>query len=623
VTEPTSYRIGDFVLDAKRHRLLRGSEDLALPSRAVTVLEVLARRAPEVVGKNELLDAAWSDVAVVEDNLVQAVGALRTALGDSARRPRFIETVHRRGYRLLVTPDPIAGGGSTQRIEIGDLPDVEPAPPRRRVSLPMVIAGAVAAGVVLLAVLGVAMGWLPRPSGEVRSLAVLPMADLSADPEDGYFADGMTDALITELARYSEVRVISRTSVVHYADTRERVPEIARELGVDAIVEGTVTRSGDRMRVIAQLVDARDRHLWGESFERPMDDVLELQRVIAEQIADEIGARLGLDRAAVQRRIQVGPEAHIAYLRGRRVAELRTRDSLVQAIALFETASRLEPAWAQPWLGVADATNLLANHGYVPSDVARPRARHAARRALELDPNLAEAHTALALVEAEYDWDFDAAEADFRRALDLNPSSVNGRSWYAHFLVSQNRIDEALRELNRAHRLDPLSSIIDANIGWFHLLSGEVEVAEQQLRRTLDLDPDFVISHYYLGILLTTTGRHDEAVDHLQRAVELSRDADFTRAVLAVARARSGDPAGVSAIADGLRAEARDRYVSPVSLVYLAVAEDDRDAAFAALEAAFDERKGWLLHLRYDPLLEGLRTDPRFEDLAQRVGLPV
>jgi TolB-like protein/DNA-binding winged helix-turn-helix (wHTH) protein/Tfp pilus assembly protein PilF len=620
LSEPHCYRIGEFVLDVKRHRLMHGSEDVVVPSRALTVLEVLVARSPDIVSKTELLDAAWDDVAVVEDNLVQAIGALRGVFGDSARDARYIETVHRRGYRLLVTPYPVAGGGSTQRIEVPDIPDLEPPSRRRRVRRPVAIAAAIA--VVLLAIVAGALKWWPEPTGKVRSVAVLPMTDLSVDAGDGYFADGMTDALITELARYPDLSVISRTSVVPYADTRKRVPEIARELGVDALVESTITRSGDRVRVIAQLVDSRDRHLWGESFEWPLGDVLELQRHIAEQIAGEIGARLGLERTADHVRATVSPEAHVAYLRGRKVAEQRTQSSLIQAIALFEVAGRLEPSWAMPWLGIADATNLLANHGYLPSDVARPRARHAARTALELDPDLAEAHTALALVEAEYDWDFTAAEASFRRALALNPSSANSHSWYAHFLVSQNRLDEAIRSMTRAHRLDPLSPIIDANIGWFHLLAGDVELAEQRLRRTLEFDPEFVIAHYYLGILLTTQGRHAEATTELERAVQLSNGADFTRSVLAVAVARSGDTAAAAAIRADLLAEAEGRYVSPVSLTYAALAVGDRDAAFAALEAAFDERKGWLLHLRYDPILEPLSDDPRFEDLAQRVGLP-
>lgn len=604
-------RFGDFVLDFQRHLLLRDGQEVALPSRAVAVLEALVRAAPEVVDKTALLDAGWPDVAVVEDNLVQAIGALRSALGDDSREPRFVQTVHRRGYRFI---------GELRSLEDDETP-VAPSASAARRRWPWLVVGA-AVAVVAVGVLGLVARRQPaaRP---VDSLVVLPMSDLTEGRGDDLFADGMTDALITELARYPGLDVISRTSAMRYRTTDKSVPQIADEVGVDAVIEGTVTRADGRVRVIAQLVDADDHHLWGESFERPLEDVLDLQRDMAEAIAAEVGARLRLQPSAPAPSLpRVQPEAHTAYLRGRHVLEERTESSLERAITEFEKASALEPDWAEPWLGLADALNLMANYGYRRSTEARPEAREAAVRALELDPNLGEAHTALGLVEAEYEWDFVAAEQSFQRALALNPSSATGHAWYAHFLVSQNRLDAALREMRRANRLDPLSPIIEANIGWLHLYAGQLEVAEECLRTTLGHEPGFAVAHYYLGILLAVQGRDDEARTELARAIEISGGADYARAALGFAAGRAGDLATARAIRDRLLKDAHRRYVSPVSLTFIAAGMGDHDAAFAHLQQAFDERKGWLLHIRYDPMLRSLHGDPRFERLARAIGLP-
>jgi TolB-like protein/DNA-binding winged helix-turn-helix (wHTH) protein/Tfp pilus assembly protein PilF len=608
------YRFGDFVLDVGRHLLLRGDREIVLPSRALTVLEDLVTHAPETVEKTTLLDMAWSDVAVVEDNLVQAIGAIRSALGDDSREPHFIQTVHRRGYRFIASVEPMVEGPS-----ITDTPAPRDrwglAPAWRRFALAACVA-------IVTGAIGIGLRGC-RSRGPIDSLIVLPMTELSADATDSFFADGMTDALITELARYPELDVISRTSAMKYRNTNLTVPEIAREVGVDAVVEGTVTRAGGRIRVIAQLVAADDHHVWGESFEQPLEDILVLQRRVAESIADEIGGRLDLTvSTAATDRPQVQPEAHAAYLRGRHVVEERTESSLRRAVTLFEQAIAIEPEWAEPWLGLADATNLLANYGYRPSNEARPEARQAALNALERDPDLAEAYTALALVEAEFDWQFAAAEMHFKHALELNPSSATSHSWYGHFLVSQGRLDDALREMQRAHRLDPLSPIMEANIGWFHLYAGEIELAEERLRETISYEPGFGVTHYYLGILLSTQNRHAEARSELERAVEISGGADYARAALAFALARSGDLDAARSIQADLEQEARTRYVSPVSLVIAAVGLGDRDTAFAQLQRAYDERKGWLLHIRYDPTVADLRADPRFAELTRAIGLP-
>lgn len=616
----TIYRFGDFTLDPERRTLRAGEDELVLPESAYLVLETLVRNAPDTVDKKTLMDVGWPDAAVVQDNLVQAVHTIRSVLGGNAKKPRFVQTVHRRGYRFVapvtrIERDP--GAPDSPLATVGQ----EATRPRsrgRRAARWVVAALLTAAAVAVVVTMGRNSSVEPH---HVRTIAVLPLDNLSGDPEQEYFADGMTDALITELARLDTVDVISRTSVMRFKDTRRSVPEIAGELGVDAVVEGTVTRFADRVRVIAQLVDSSDRHIWGESYEAELSDVLQLQRAVSVAIAEEIGARIDPEPNAASPS-RVDPRAHEAVLRGNYVLRDRTEEAIRRAQAYFRQAIDVEPSYAPAYAGLAYSYNILANYGFAPSTEARPLARAAAERAVSLNPGLADAHLALALVAAEYDWDFETAEREFQLALSQQPSSPVARSGYAHLLVALGDLDRAVEELRRAHRLDPLSEIIAANIGWLLALDRRDVEAEQKLTEVLEFNPDFAVAQYYLGVLYDRQGRWDEAIAALTRARELSRDASYAAGGLAHALARSGRVAEARTILDELLQRSRTTYVSPVGLAVAHFGLGETDEAFARLRQAFVERKGWLLHLAVEPALDGYRDDPRYRELIDEIGLP-
>jgi TolB-like protein/Tfp pilus assembly protein PilF len=327
-----------------------------------------------------------------------------------------------------------------------------------------------------------------RPIG---SLAVLPLRNLSNDPQQEYFSDGMTDELITDLAKSGSFRVISHTSVERYKDTKRSLPEVARELGVDAIVEGTVLRSNDRVRITAQLIDARsDQHLWADTYEGDVRDVLTLQDKVARQIATQIGIKVAADlraRAAPIR--QVNPEAHEAYLRGRYWWHKRGREAEPEGLRYFQRAVEIDPSYAAGWAGVADSYAVMAHHGGLPPNEAMPKAKAAALKALDLDDSLAEAHASLALIKLSYDWDYPGAEMEFKRAIELDPNYPTAHHWYAHYLVVAGRFDEALNEIQLAHQLDPYSATINIWWGLIYYYQGQYERASAQLRSIVELDP--------------------------------------------------------------------------------------------------------------------------------------
>lgn len=615
-------RFDRFTLDPQRHTLHRDREAILLPESALTVLEALVSNAPETVDKATLMDIAWPDTAVIPDNLVQAIHTIRTALGGDARQPRFVQTVHRRGYRF-VAPVTTISSAEIQAQSIKAPFDIDATfNSRKFLRKP-------ALGIVLLIVafgLGIfgLKAFQDRSESSlspVRSIAVLPLENLSGDPEQEYFADGMTDALITELARIESLDVISRTSVMKFKDTKLALPQIARELKVDAIVEGTVTRAGGRIRVIAQLVDADDHHIWGENYEYENQNVLRLQRDLAQAIAQEIGARVE-PRTSDGLALVVDPDAFEALLRGHHVLRDRTEQAILKAQDYFNQSIVHDPEYAPAYAGLADTYNLLANYGFAPSTQTRPLAQQMAEKALQLDPNLAEAHLALAIVAGEYDWDFDEAEREFSIALTLRPSDPVTRSRHAQLLVATGALPEAVKEIQYSQRLDPLSEIINANVGWFLFLNGQDQEAETILLDVLEFSPDFAVAYFYLGLLFDHQGRFSEAISMLEKARDLSHHSGYAEAALAHALARSGDRFRAEEILNSLLEKQRSGYVSPVGLALANFGLDRIDEGFRWLERAFEERKGWLLHLRVEPALDGLREDPHYLDLVTRIGLP-
>jgi len=454
----------------------------------------------------------------------------------------------------------------------------------------------------------------------IRSLAVLPLANLSRDPEQEFFTEGMTEALISDLGKIRALRVISRTSAMRYRGTSKSVPEIARELDVDAVVEGSVLRSGDRVRITAQLVQAAtDRHLWSESYERGLKDVLALQSEVARAIAREIQVAVSpQERARLAKSHPVDPEAHRVYLLGRYWWNKRRPEGFSKALEYFGQAITKDSTFAAAYAGLADTYSALGFYGSPPRETM-PKARAAAVKALELDDSLAEAHASLANIVMNYDWDWAAAERSFKRSIELNPGYATAHHWYSLLLSALGRLDDAMVEIRRALALDPLSLVILHNVGLQHYYARRYDEAIKQYRRTLEMDPGFPITNLMLVYAYADKGMFREAI---AVAEGISPRNAPVKAALANCYARAGDRGRALRLVEDLVTESRREYVPPDSIAIAYIGTGEKDEAFAWLEKAREERLPFAIFIKQNPLFDPLRSDPRFAELLQRIGLP-
>jgi TolB-like protein/tetratricopeptide (TPR) repeat protein len=488
--------------------------------------------------------------------------------------------------------------------------------------------GIVASLIVLLIAFNVG-GWRERLLSRgnalhIESLAVLPLKNLSGDPGQEYFADGMTDELISRLARTRALRVISRTSVTQYKGAQKALPEIARELGVDAVVEGSVMRAGNRVRITAELIDARrDQHLWGDSYNRDLRDTLELQDEVAEAVSNRIGMVLA-DKSAMPLRTaarKLDPQAYEAYLRGRYYWNHRTVESLGKALEYFQEAIARDPDYAAAYSGVADCYLLLEWSSGMPSEQAFAGARAAGNKALALDPTLADAHATTGQILLTADWNWGGAEAEFRRAIILNPNYSMAHHWYGLELGQQGRVEEAKRELELARQLDPVPAINETNVAWVYYVGREYETSISMLRKVLQRDPDFWLAHWGLGSGYVQTGEYAQAIAELEQAVTLSNRDAGTISSLGVAEARAGNLAEARKLLAELLQRWQREAVSGTDIAVLYAALGERKEAFAWLEKAYTARAHDLLSLNAEPWWDTLRNDRRFRELTGKVGL--
>jgi serine/threonine protein kinase/Flp pilus assembly protein TadD len=462
--------------------------------------------------------------------------------------------------------------------------------------------------------------------GRIQSVAVLPLADLSdQQPAPDYFADGMTEALITDLAKIKALRVISRTSVMQYKGVQRPLPQIARELNVDAVVEGSVLRSGKRVRITAQLIDAAtDQHLWAESYERDLRDVLSLQGEVARAIANDIQVKLTpQEQARLVSARSVDPEAYQLYLKGRFYWSKRTEAGLKKGIEYFHQAIDLDPNYALAYAGIADCYSLLGwdLFGPLPPREALPIAKAAARKALETDDSLAEAHNSLAWTKLAFDWDWTGAEREFKRAIELNPGYAITHHWYAECLAGMGRYAEALAEIRQAQELDPLSLIISSIVGWVLYFDRKNDQAIAEFRKTLELDPNFWVAHWTLGRAYEQKAMFTEAIAEIQKAIDFSGSSPLSLAALGHTYAVSGRRAEAERVLNQLKDSSKQTYISPYGIAAIHAGLGEKDQAFLWLEKAYEERSGWLIWLRAEPGSDPLRSDPRFQDLLRRIGL--
>ncbi|HKE40364.1 MAG TPA: tetratricopeptide repeat protein [Casimicrobiaceae bacterium] len=477
-------------------------------------------------------------------------------------------------------------------------------------------------------VLAASLSWLfysqSQSSARIRSLAVLPMESLSGDASQDYFTDGMTDALIADLGQISALRVISRTSVMTYKGIRKRLPEIARELNVDAVVEGTVLRSGERVRITAQLIKVPDEtHLWAQSYEGELQDTLALQNSVARAIAEQIQVTLNpREEAALKKSKEVNPGAYEAYLKGRYFWNKRSGEGLGKAIDYFNRAIEVDPEYARAYSGLADSYALSGDweYGILSPQDAFDKAKTAATKALALDDNLSEAHTSLAFIQDLYDWDWVSAEKEYKRALALNPNYATAHHWYAWHLIVVGRNDEGIAELKRAESLDPLSLIISADLADALCIAHRYDESMQQSRKTIEMDPHFAVAHYQLGQALEQKQRHDEAIAEFRRAIELSGGNTTFESNLANAYAVSGRKEEATKIVEQLESRQGQGSSTDASIALIYVGLGDTDHAIIWLTKAYQARFNPSILVR--PAFDPLRSDPRFRDLLQRIGLP-
>jgi len=465
----------------------------------------------------------------------------------------------------------------------------------------------------------------PSAGGPIRieSLAVLPLANLSGEPGQDYFADGMTEALISNLAQIRALRVVSRQSVIRYKATTRPLPEIARELNVDALVEGSVLRFGDRVRITAQLIDGcSDRHLWANSYERDLRNILELQSEVAWAIAQEIRVTAKpQEEERLKESRTVHPAAYEAYLQGRHFWNKRSADSIRKAIGCFQEAIERDPSYPLAYVGLSDSFLTVGFYVDMPPRETYPKAKAAARHALELDATLAEAHASTGLAKSLYDWDAAAAEESFQRSFELNPSYATAHQWYAEHLSAVGRLDEAITHSMRALELDPLAPMIGSSAGWILYRARRFEEAAQQLRSALEFNPDFMPALYYLNLAQLRKGAIEDAVRTSERIVEIVPDSGMARANLARAYAAAERTDEARALLAEVHGLLKRKFIQSyfIAVIYLALREKDR--ALEWLERALAERSPWLAWIGVEPLFDDIREEPRFQEILRAVGL--
>jgi TolB-like protein/DNA-binding winged helix-turn-helix (wHTH) protein/Flp pilus assembly protein TadD len=665
---PQSIRFGeDFELDLSPRRLRRGSRVLKLERIPLEILILLLEHRGEIVSREKIVARVWgNDVFLDTDNSIRgAIRKLRQALKDDSETPRFIQTVTGRGYRFIaptispaekpstgplrpeasVVPTSTQnfvseadswpqGGGlgfyQEQEWTAGQVPDTETAPGQvHRRGRTWLFVGLASVAVLSILSLLAFWGWRGSRSPAVLQrktvLAVLPFDNLSRDPDQEFFSEGLTEEMIAQIGKLNRnrLKVVARSSVAKYKGSTLAAREIGEELNADYLVQGSVRRSTDHVRITVQLIQARDQtDLWTESYDRDLKDVLAVQDSVVRSIASQIHVALTEEeekRLATPR--QLSPAAYEAYLKGRYYWNKRTGDSMQKAEQYFEQAIDNDPTYAKAYSGLADCNSGMAWHGFKSPAEALPKAYAAARKALEINPESAEAHASLGLAMS-HRWDWSGAEAEFRRALQLDPQYANAHHWYGDYLSIRSRHGEALAEAKHALELDPLNLMISTWVGFRYYMARDYSRAIDQNRNSVELDPNFAAAHLLLGEDYRGAGLHSEAVSELKKAASLSGGNPLYTAQVAVGLAVAGRYGDALRIAHELETISRKHYVSPYGLAQIYAASNKKEDTFKWLQAAYEDHAVWMGYLAVDPIFDQYRSDERFKDLLRRVGLP-
>lgn len=646
-------RFGAFEVDVQDRELRHNGEKVKLQDKPFQILMLLMAEPRKLVTREELRRSLWpADTFVDFDaGLNTAIRKLRDALQDEAKAPQFVETVQRHGYRFIAPVELVVSGKESPEPSAVIAPSSSAAreilagsdargrseaqggrKSRNRFGSLLAPAGMLtAAALVLLVGLNVAglRDRLLRKATvrRIQSLAVLPLENLSGDPSQEYFADGMTEALITDLGKIGAVRVISRTSAMQYKGTHKTLPQIAQELNVDAVLEGAVLRSGNRVRVTTQLIEAStDRHIWAQSYERDLGDVLVLQDELARAVVNEVNIHLSPEqRSRLANARPVNPEAYEAYLKGRYEWNEWTEEHLQRSVEAFQRATQINPGYAPAWAGLSDAYDLLALFDYLPLQIGVERSKTAALKALELDDTLSEAHVSLANARL-WEWSWSAAEKELQRAISVDPNNAMAHQLYGYLLSAQGRFEEAIAEMKRARELDPLSPNKQNSLGATLYRAGRYDEALEQFREVPDPDANSEFRHRRMAAIYERKGMWTESMNQLVIALKYGGKKE-----LAVSVQRkfisSGYATAKQTFLGGDLREMQERYKNASPSVAFAVAEDyallgEQNKALEWLQKALEQHDKNLMYLKVDDRLEGLRSDPRFVEMARRIGLP-
>jgi len=621
------YEFGPFRMDPCEGLLLRDDQPIPLAPKAFEALLLLVESSGHLIEKEVLMQKLWPDSFVEEANVSKYIFTLRQALSDGEEGQKYIETVPKRGYRFVAPVQKLAAESVEQApaempSREGEEAKTVTSTTRWRIAL---VAAVLAATAVVLLVWLDPGEWRARlfggPARPVRTIAVLPLLNLSGDTAQDYLADGMTEALTTDLARMESLQVISRTSAIQYKATKKSLPVIARELNADAVVEGSVQRSGNRVRVTAQLVRASDdRHLWANTYERDFPDVLALQDEVASAIAKQVESRLGGPKPAPPPKVQaVNIEAYENYLRANYYFD---NFDLQKSIDYYRQAIKLDPNYAPAYAHMAEAYSFLAFFGAVSPSEGWGKVKEAASLAVQKDERLPEGHGALALAKLHYDWDFPGAEQEFKRALELNPSDADVRHEHAHYLMAMGRLAESEAESRRAVELDPVGDGLNSCLCWHSFAARDYDEAVRLAAKFLKSQPDDPWEHTILGWTYEQKRMPEQAVAEFKKAVEATNGDPFYVAALGHAYALGGNRRGAEKVLLTLSDRAKKSYVSPFDLALIYTALGEKEKAFALLDKAVAEHSTFLVYTKWEPRLDPLRSDPRFQDLLRRIGLP-
>ena len=566
-----SYQFGPFHLNADERRLLYNGEDVPVAAKAFDLLLTLVQNNGRVLSKDELLNAVWPDVSIEENNLSVNISALRNALrrgGDD--RHQYIDTVPKHGYRFNATVKNAQG----------------------------------------------------NKGRGISSIAVLPLVNAGGTAKTEYLSDGITESLIYHLSQLPRLRVVERSTVFRYKGAEVDACEVGRALQVDAVLSGRVLRVARRLIIRVEIADvASGWHMWGEQYNQPAANILAVQREISQAVSEQLQLRLSVrQKRSLAKRQTENNEAYHAYLKGRYFLAKRTIEGIKKGLEFFRQAIEIDPTYALAYVGIADSFNLLHSYGSLSPQEAFPKVKEAARQALKIDANLAEAHASIGFVRM-FERDWAGAEREFKRAVKIKDDYPTAHHWYAIYLKSMGRFEEAFRESRYALRLDPLSLVINLHMASLHYCARQYDQAIEQATETLKFDPNYYVAHGILGAAYAQKGMHRKAAGALQKAISLSSQSPEALALLGHAYAIAGKKGDARRVLRRLQELSKHRYVEPTCMALVYVGLNEKDAAFEWLEKAYEERDELMSVLAVQPLFDNLRTDSRFTDLLRRTGL--